>query len=525
LLRAVHAGGEQELENELRKLIDADLLYFRGIAPDANYRFKHALIRDAAYEALLKTRRRELHSRFATILDQSFPGIAAEHPELLAHHYTEAGVSAQAIPYWQRAGQRALEHSAHTEAISHLNRGLELLKALPDTPERAAEELKLQITLGVPLGIIKGYASSEVKAVYERARELCEQVGETQQLCPVLWALWRFHHVRAEFQRAYELGEELLHLAERNDNRDFLLQAHHALWTTLILLGEFTLAKEHLDHGMAIYDFEQHRSHAFLYGGHDPGACCRCQRGYVLWYLGYPEQALKNAQESIALAQKLSHPYSLVTSLEGTTMVNQFCRNVRETQKLAETVVALAGEQGFPVMSAVATLSRGWALAEQGMEKEGISELHRGMAAYRASGAGLGLPYQLARLAEVYEKAGQILEGLSSITEALALTEKTGDRPWAAELYRLKGVLTLLSTAGAQEEAEQSLRQAIAIARGQQAKSLELRATMSLARLLAGQGKREDGRMMLAEIYNWFTEGFDTADLKDAKALIEELSR
>ncbi|HKV55113.1 MAG TPA: adenylate/guanylate cyclase domain-containing protein [Candidatus Binataceae bacterium] len=524
LLQAVHPIAEAELQTALRKLADAELLYVRGIAPDASYQFKHALIRDAAYEALLKTRRRELHIRIANTIDQSFPDLSAAHPELLAHHYTEAGSNEQAVRYWQRAGEQAVEHSAHVEAISHLNHGLELLKNFPPTPEHAAEELKVQITLGVAIGMIKGYASVEGQAVYERARELCEQVGDSQQLCQVLWALWRLHHVRAEFQQARELGGELLHLAERNHNRDFLLQAHHSLWTTLILLGEFTLAKQHLDHGMVIYDFEQHRSHAFLYGGHDPGVCCRGQLGYVLWYLGYPEQALKSAQESITLAQKLSHPYSLVMILECTTMLNQFCRNVRETQEGAETVAALAREQGFPVWSALATLYRGWALAEQGMEKEGTSELHRGMAAYRASGAGLGLPYQLAHLAEIYSRTGQIQEGLNSINEALSLTEKTGDRRWLAELHRLKGVLTLRAPSSLEHEAEDSFQRAIAIARGQQAKSLELRATMSLARLLIAEGRSNEARAMLAEIYNWFTEGFDTADLKDAKALLDELS-
>jgi predicted ATPase/class 3 adenylate cyclase len=522
LLSAVRPGSEQELQNALRALADAELLYVRGIAPDATFQFKHALIRDAAYEALLKTRRRELHNRIANTIAQSFPVLAAAHPELLAHHYTEAGSNEQALRYWQRAGQQAVEHSAHVEAISHLNRGLELLKTLPPTPEHAAEELKVQITLGVVIGIVKGYASSEGQAVYERARELCEQVGDSQQLCQVLWALWRLHHVRAEFQQARKLGEELLLLAQRTQNRDFLLQAHHSVWTTLILLGEFAVSKEHLDQALEIYDPQLHHSHTFLYGGHDPGACCRVQRGYVLWYLGYPDQALKSAQDGIRLAQTLSHVYSLVMTFESSAMISQFCRNSRETLERADTVIAMAREHGFPVMGAVCTLYRGWALAEQGNAAEGLSEMNRGLAAYRASGASLGLPYQLAHLAEVYSRTGQVQDGLNSLTEALALTEKTGDRRWLAELHRLKGVLTLQSTPGAQNKAEQSLHQAIAIARGQQAKSLELRATMSLARLLAARGKRQDGHMMLAEIYNWFTEGFDTADLKEAKALLEE---
>jgi predicted ATPase/DNA-binding winged helix-turn-helix (wHTH) protein len=524
LLQAVLQMPEDELQSGLAKLADAEVIYARGIAPDASYQFKHALIRDAAYEALLKTRRQELHRRIANVVDRSFPEIAAARPELLAHHYSEAGLSAQAIPCWQRAGQRAVERSAHVEAINHLNRGLELLKPLAGTSEHAAEELTLQVTLGVPLGIIKGYASPEVKTVYERARELCHQVGETPHLCPVLWALWRLHHVRAEFQEARELGEELLVLAQRHQDHDFLLQAHHALWTTLILLGEFTLAREHLEQGMFLYDPQQHRSHAFLYGGHDPGACCRVQRGYVLWYLGYPEQALKSAQESIILAQELSHPYTVVMSLEGATMIHQFCRDIRATQERAETVLAFARDGGFPAYSAMAILYRGWALAEQGLEKEGLTELRQGMAAYRATGAGLGLPYQLARMAEVYARTGQVQEGLSALAEALVATDKTGDRRWVAELYRLKGELTLQSKSEGREGAEEYFLRAIGIARGQQAKSFELRATMSLARLLANQGRRDEAHTMLAEVYGWFTEGFDTADLKGAKALLDELN-
>jgi predicted ATPase len=293
LLRAVVAGPEANIQRALRNLADAELVYVRGIAPEAVYQFKHALVRDAAYEGLAKARRRELHRRIADVLDRSFPEMAAAQPELLAHHYTEAGLRAEAIPFWREAGQRAVERSANVEALSHLNTGLALLKTLDDTTERAAEELALQVTLGVPLGIIRGYASPEVKAVYERARNLCQQIGETGHLYPVLWALWRHHHVRAEFQAARDLGEQLLALAERDRNKDFLLQAHHALWTTLVLLGEFTLALEHLERGMVLYDSQKHRTHAFLYGGHDPGVCCGVQRGYVLWYLGYPTQARK----------------------------------------------------------------------------------------------------------------------------------------------------------------------------------------------------------------------------------------
>ena len=453
LLASVARKPEADLGSALERLLQAGLLFQQGVPPQASYLFKHALVQDAAYGTLLREPRRALHARIANVVDRSFPEIAAARPELLAHHYTEAGLSAQAIPCWQKAGQRAVERSASVEAVNHLTKGLALLKTLTDTPERAAEELTLQVTLGVPLGMIRGYASPEVKAVYERARELCQQLGETQQLCPVLWALWRIHHVRAEFDVARELGKQLLVVAERHQDRDFLLQAHHALWTTLILLGEFALAREHLEQGMVLYDLQLHRSHAFVYGGHDPGACCRVQRGYVLWYLGYPEQALNSAREGIILAQELSHPYSLVMSLEGATMIHQFCREIRATQERAERVLALA--EGFPAFLAVATGYRGWAMAEQGLEKEGLAELRQGIAAYRATGAKLGLPYQLARLAEAYARTGRVQEGLSALSEALLATEKTGDRRWIAELHRLEGELSLQSETGSQDEAEE----------------------------------------------------------------------
>jgi predicted ATPase len=525
LLRAAAPMSESDLQSALASLIDAELIYARGVPPEASYIFKHALIREAAYETLLKTRRRELHSRIANTIDQSFPDLAATHPELLARHYTEAGSNEQALRYWRRAGQQAVEHSAHVEAISHLNRGLELIKTLPPTPEHAAEELALQIALGVPIGMIKGYGSAEVQTVYERARALCEQIGDTQQLYPVLWALWRLHNTRgAEHQQARKLGEELLLLAQRNQNRDLLLQAHHSLWTTLVVLGEFAVAKEHVDQGLKLYDPQLHHRHTFLYGGHDPGVCCRSHRSQVLWYLGYPDQAVKSAQETIALTRKLSHPFSIAAVSEGSAMISQFCRNSRETLERADTAIAMAREHGFSVIGALGTLDRGWALAEQGNEAEGLSEMHRGLTAYRASGSGTGLPYQLARFAEVYSRTGQIQEGMNSLAEALALTEKTGDRRWLAELHRLNGVLTLLSSGGLAHEAEDSFQRAIAIARGQQAKSWELRATTSLARLLRDAGRREEALAMLAEIYNWFTEGFDTADLKDAKVLLKELS-
>ena len=366
----MHPVPEDELQRRAAQaLTDAELLYVRGIAPEATYQFKHALIQDAAYEALLKTRRRELHRHVAGALSDKFPELAEAQPELLAHHYTAAGMSVQAVPYWQRAGQRTLERSANVEAIRYLTKGLELLQPLPNTPERAQQELTLQITLGSALVVNRGYAAPEVEKAYTRARELCQQLGETPQLFPVLWGLWDFYLVRAELQTGRELGEQLLTLAQRAQDPALLLEAHDALGQTLWALGEFAPARAQLEQGMALYDPRQHRSLAFLYGGEDPGVICFCYAARVLWYLGYPDQALGRINEALALAQELSHPHSLAVALWQAAALHQHRREGQAAQERAEAAIKLSTEQGFPHILAYGTSLRGWALAEQGQEE------------------------------------------------------------------------------------------------------------------------------------------------------------
>jgi class 3 adenylate cyclase/predicted ATPase len=540
LLHAVHPIPESDLQQALRSLTDAELLYVRGLAPEATYRFKHALIRDAAYELLLRTRRRELHRRIADVLDQSLPAIAEAHPELLAHHYTEAGLTEQAIPHWQKAGQRASQHSAHVEAINHLTKGLDLLDTLPDTPQRAQQELMLQITLGPALQSTKGPGAPEVERVYARARELCQQVGKTPQLFPVLWGLWLYFNARGELRTARELGSRLLTLAQSLQDPVLLLQAHHALWTTSFYLGELASAHEHTEQGIALYNVQQPSSHDFLYGGHDPGACCQVLGALILWSLGYPDQALQKSHEALTVARELSHPYSLVITLACIAVLHQLRHEGQLIQRRAEAVVTLSIEQGFPFWSAWGTILQGWVLAEQGQREKGVAQIRQGLAAYRAIGGEMMRSQFLALLAEVHGKMGQADEGLIALDEALAAVDKTGERRWEAELYRLKGELTLqkfqVSSSkfsatepqplipDPQGEAEACFLKAIKIACKQQAKSLELRATMSLARLLRNAGRLDEARTMLAEIYGWFTEGFDTADLKEAKVLLDELA-
>jgi TOMM system kinase/cyclase fusion protein len=522
LLHAVSPWDEGTVQRGLHQLVEAEFLYQRGLPPQATYLFKHALIQDTAYQSLLRSTRQQYHQRIAQVLEARFPDLCETQPELLAQHYTEAGVIAQAIPYWQRAGQRAIERSAHLEAIAHLSKGLEVLGTLLDNPERARQELELQTTLGPALIATKGYAAPEVEKVYARARELCRQIEETPWLFPVLRGLWLFHFVGAELHIAYALGEQLLTLAQSEEDPAFLLEAHRAMGTTLFWLGQFPQARAHLEQGIALYDPQQSRSLIALYG-QDPRVTCLGYTAWVLWVLGYPNQAMKKSHEALALAQELSHPFSLAFALEWTAQVRQFRRDGQATQEMAEAAIALSHEQGFTQRLAEAMVHRGWALAEQGQREEGSTQIRQGLAAFRATGANVGLPHHLAMLAETCVKGKQIDEGLSVLAEALAIANSGGVHWYEAELYRLKGESLLELSAEQHAAAEACFRQALDIAHQQQAKSLELRAAMSLSRLWQQQGKQAAARELLAPIYGWFTEGFDTADLQEAKALLTEL--
>jgi predicted ATPase len=529
LLKQVTNQPEDELHRLLSHLQTAEFIYEQPAFPEPEYTFKHALTQEVAYGSLLLERRRVLHERTAKAIEALFHSQLEDHYSELAHHYSRSGNTKKAVEYLQLAGQQAVQRSAYAEAFTHLTTALELLKTLPDTPERGQQELTLQLAVGVPLMATKGYAAPEAEHAYSRARELCQQLGETPQLFPALRGLWQFYHLRAEYETAGRLGEQLFSLAQHVQSPALLLEAHRVLGPTLFQLGEFAPAREHLEQGIALYDLQQHRSHAFLYG-QDPGVACRSHAARVLWHLGYPDQALKRSHEALSLAQELSHPFSLAYALSFAAWSHQSRREGQAAQERAEAAITLSTEQGFPSWLAMGTISWGWALAEQGQGEEGIAQMRQGMAAWRATGAELARPYYLALLAEAYGRMGQLEEGLSVLAEALSAVHQAGDREYEAELYRLKGELTLAQSSvqglasSVQKEAEESFLKAIEIARRQSAKSSELRAAMSLSRLWQSQGKKDEARQMLAEIYGWFTEGFDTADLQEAKALLEGLT-
>jgi predicted ATPase len=523
LLRAVAPMDEPTLQHGLAQLVEAELLYQRGILPQATYLFKHALVQDAAYQALLRSTRQQYHARIAHVLEAQFPETATTQPELLAHHYTEAGLTAQAIPYWQQAGQRALERSANLEAVSHCTTGIELLKTLPETPARTQQSLTLYIALGAALLMTKGQAAPEVEQAYTQARALCQQVGETPELVPVLYGLWRFYVLRPQLHTACELAETLLHLAQRTDDPALAVIAHYALGTTWLWRGALPAARQHLEDGIARYTPDQHRMPVFRMG-HDPGLACRAFAAWTLWLLGYPAQALACLHEASALVHALAHPFSLAFARCRAAFVFQLFRDVPAVHEQAEAAVVLSTEQDFPLWAASGTIFRGWALARQGQGEEGIAQIRQGIVAYQATGAVLFVPYFCTVLADVCDHLGHPTDGLQALAEAHTLVEQHEERWWEAEVCRLRGVLLLRQTGTSQGEAETWLQQALDVARRQQAKSLELRAAMSLARLWQSQGKGTEAYELLAPVYGWFTEGFDTADLQEAKTLLEELA-
>jgi class 3 adenylate cyclase/predicted ATPase len=523
MLRALAAVEESTLQERLGQLVTAELLYQRGRPPRARYMFKHALIQDAAYASLLKRTRQQYHQQIAQMLEAEFPETVDAEPELVAHHYTEAGLNEKAVGYWLQAGKRAGQRSGHVEAINHLTKGLEVLMTLPDTLERARQELDMQITLGPVLMAVKGQSSPDTRRAYARARELCQQVGETPQLFPVLHGLWRFYMVRAELQTTRELAGQLFTFAQHAQDPALLLEANRMMGQTMYWLGELAPARAHLEQGMALYDPQQHRSHAFVYG-QDPGVFCRSFAAYPIWMLGYPDQSIQSIQEALTMAQELAHPFSLAFALTLSTTLHQFRREVQAVQERAEALTTLCSERGFAFWLAHGSILRGWAVTAQGEGAVGVTQMRQGLVAYRATGAEIDRLYFLSLLAEAYEKVGQPEEGLTVLVEALAIVDNTGERYWEAELYRRKGELMLMQQGQKVGEAEECFRKALETARHQQAKSLELRAAMSLSRLWQQQERLEEAYKLLAEIYGWFTEGFGTADLQEAKALLKELA-
>jgi predicted ATPase/class 3 adenylate cyclase len=524
VLSALEAFDEPRLQRELLELVNAELVYQRGFPPNATYVFKHALVRDAAYHSLLKSRRQQLHQRIGRMLETQFPETVATQPELVAYHYTEAGLKGEALCYWQQAGTRAAERSANTEAISHFTTAMHLLSSLPDSPARAARELNILMSLGPVLIVSKGNASPEVEQTYLRTRELCQRLSDSQQLFPVLFGLRSVYLVRGEIIRAHELSEQLVNLAQTENDSDHLIEAHLALGNTSHLQGILVPSRTQFEQALELYDPKQHRSHISLYGL-DPAVFCLCKITWLLWFLGFPDQALERARELVRFAREVSHPHSLVLALLHASTIHELRHEWQLDQLLAEEAARLCVEHGVASLLGHANGFLGIAMAEQGHIEEGIARIQQALAAKRAASAVLYQPSDLRKLAQACYRAGRTADGLKAVTEGQALLNKTAERLFEAELWRLKGELLLQAKpADDHEDTEHCFLKAIGIARQQQAKSWELRATTSLARLWQQQRKIDDARSVLSDIFGWFTEGFETGDLREARELLEAFS-
>ena len=524
LLASVTRKPEAELGSALGRLIAAGLLFRQGTPPHATYLFKHALVQDAAYSTLLREPRRALHASIAEVIESRFKEIVERQPELLAHHFTAAGLTGPAVLYWRQAGQHASNRSAFVEATRHFNAGIELLKTLPETPERAEQELALYTGLGAALIVTRGHGTVEVEQAYLKAHALCLQLGKTAELFPVLLGLWRCYIAQSQLHKSRELGEHLLRLSNVGDDPARPVVAHYALGNSSLLLAELPAARQHFEDGIVHYGPEQRRLHVFR-DAQDPGVGCRSYSALCLWLMGFPDQAQARAYEALTLARELKQPYSEAYALCCCAFVSQFRRDAGQTRDQAEAAMALATEHGFAPWVAVATGFLGWALGEQGESEKGLAILQRGVAALQAMRAGIWFPFRCTMLAEVLDLAGKTKGALQSLAEARTTMDQTQERWWEAEVYRLQGELLWRHAMVPLSEVESLLRRAVDTARRQGARSLELRATTSLARLWRHQGKQAEAHGLLASIHGWFTEGFETPDFKDAKALLEELHR
>ena len=487
------------------------------------YRFIHALYQEILYGQIPVSRRLRLHRQIGERLETGYGAETHQIAAELAAHFVQGRDVWRAITYLQLAGENALRRSAHQEAVEHLTQGLSLLQTLPETAERFAHELAVQTALGPALMAHKGYAAPEVERAYFRARELCQHLGDTPQLFPSFRGLWVFYLLRAELETAHELGEQLLALAQRAQDSGLLLEAHFASGQSALWYSGLAPARAHLEQGIALYNPERHRSHALRYG-QDPGVFCRAIVALVLWFQGYPDQALQRASEALTLAQELAHPNSLAAAMYFVAWIHQLRRQVQQAREQAESLLALARAQGLPFWEAGGLIWLGWAEVAQGQGNAGLTHLCQGLAAWQDTGSALAQPQYQALLAEAYGHVGQPDTGLTVLTETLKVVARTGDRIWEAELYRLKGQLLLAGSRDHGREAEKCLYQALDLARHHQAKSWELRAAVSLAQLWRSQGKYTEAYDVLAPVYAWFTEGFDTADFQQARALLEALA-
>jgi class 3 adenylate cyclase/predicted ATPase len=519
LLRAVSRLEEDELQAGLDRLVASELVFQRGAPPDAIYTFKHALVQDAAHGSLLRSARQQLHTQIAEALEAHFPELLNSQPELFAQHYAEAGLVEKSVVCWGQAGHRSAARSAMVEAAAQFHKGLDQLGLLPDGPGRQRQELELRSALGAVLIPVKGQAAPETGHAYARARELWEQLGFPSQFIYLPYAQCFHHGFRGEFDLALRLAEDLLRLSRQRNDSAGLFLGHLSAGRNLMCVARFASSRSHLEEALQLYDPATHRS---LTVGLHPHLDAQAVLGIVLLSLGFLDQARARSNEAIAEARRLAHPSSLALSLAFDFRLLSLVGDDAALDERADQMVAVTTEQGFLQWRAFGTIYRGWVKVKNGDVTEGISLLRRGSAAYRASGAEMWTPYHIVLLARASEIAGQMDEAVTLLDDALQIVERTGERWLEAELNRHKGQLLLRQ--GHSERAEELYRKALSIAEKQGARLWQLRASASLARLRRDQARQAEARALLGPIYGWFTEGFDTTDLSEAKALLDELA-
>jgi class 3 adenylate cyclase/predicted ATPase len=520
LLVAAAQRRDEELQDGLGGLVNAVLVFQRGAIPDAAFSFKHALVRDAAHGTLLRGPRQRLHARIAEAMEVLSPELMDTQPELFAQHYAEAGLVEKSVAYWAKAGHRSAARSAVAEAAAQFQKGLDQLALLPDKPERQRQELEFRSALGSVLMVVKGYAAPETGKAYARARELWEQLGSPLEFLRVPYGQALYHAVRGEFELALRRDEDLLYLSRQRSGTAGLVLAHQSLGRNLMWAGRFASSRSHSEAGLALYNPIADHSLVHQAGFH-PQVVSKSVLGLVLLCLGFPDRALARSSAAIVEAQSLAHPPSLAVSLAMGAKLLSLLGDNAALDEQADQLVAMATEQGFPFYRAQGTIYRGWVKVKTGDVAEGISLLRSGSTAYRATGAKAWMPHHIALVSAASEIAGQIEDAVTQLDDAFQIVERTGERWFAAELNRHKGQLLLRQ--GHTEAAEELYRKALSIAQEQEAMLWELRAAVSLARLRGDQGRRAEALNLLAPVYSWFTEGFDTPDLKEAKALLDEL--
>jgi class 3 adenylate cyclase/predicted ATPase len=523
LIAAVAPMDEPTLLTELGRLSQADILYAKGRPPRCTYTFKHALLEDALYNALVKAKRQEFHRRIGEVVESRFPQTADTQPELLGHHFTEAGLTETAVGYWLKAGQRSRDRSANAEAVGHLTRGLSLVAMLPESRARDDWELRFLTGLAPAYIAARGYAAPEAGPVLDRARGLCQRIGHSLQQFGIMLGQWEWHIVRGDLRVCADQAADGIAYAEQLNDPGVTMEALFMPGVTMFYRGQFADARPYHERALATYEDRDRTKFWTVYTGHDAGVTHRCYLALDLWHLGFPDQAVNLAREACDLARTIGHPFSLEHAIDFAAYLAYHCRLGPVVQARGEEEMAVATEQGFPFWHALGTLHKGAGLLLQGRREEALSLLLKGFSAFRATGAEVRVPSYLGMLGDAYTQLGQFEDAHKALDEGLAVAEKNDDRCFEAELNRLQGELLLAESPDRLSDAEVCFRRAIETAQRQQSKGWELRATTSLARLCQQRGRRDEARAALAAVYQTYTEGFATPDLVDARGLLESL--